>query len=71
MNKPPSEGQEFVIGTVNCACANQSNLDAQITRLFEPWSGSLPFEVCVIDDKYITHKEDVSDVELQTVDIFN
>ena len=71
MNEPPPEGQQFVIGTVDCARANQSNLDAQIARLSEPWSGSLPFEVRIMEDKYVTHKEDVSDLELQTVDIVN
>ena len=71
MNEPPPEEQQFVIGTVDCARANQSNLDAQIARLSEPWSGSLPFEVRIMEDKYVTHKEDVSDLELQTVDIVN
>ena len=71
MNDPPPDGSKYVHGTVNCVRANQSNVDAQITCLFEPWSGSLPFDVRVIDDNYVIHKEDVSDVQLQPVDIVN
>jgi hypothetical protein len=44
-------------------------LDVQITRLSKPWSGSVPFNIRVIDDAMVTHEGDVSDVKLQTVDI--
>jgi hypothetical protein len=77
MNHPPLAGSQPVHGSVNCspliaaATANQPKLDAQITLLSEPWSGSLPFPVRVIDDPTVTHKEDVSDVKLQVVDIVN
>ena len=70
MGDPPPNGSQPVHGSVNrsplidAARSNQSNLDAQITYLTKPWSGSFPFDVCVIDDTKVTHKEDVLDMKL-------
>ena len=47
------------------------NLDEEITQLSQPWLASLPFHGCVIENDKVTHLDDVSDVELQSVDMFH
>ena len=44
-------------------------MDEQISDLSQPWLVSLLFNVCVIENDTVTHLDDVSDVDLQSVDI--
>ena len=72
MNHAPPAGPYPAPGPVHCsplvaaASVTQSKVDLQISRLSEPWAGSLPFQVRIIHDG---HKGDVAGVQLQTIDI--
>ena len=71
MEDPPPNCFQLDHGLVNCsplidtAYANQSTFDAQITCLLKPYPGSLSFDVSVIGDTMVTHKEYVTYMKLQ------
>ena len=62
MDRSPSDGS-------SSAHIHRSKLDEQFTELSQPFLASLPFNVCVVENDTVTHLDDVSDVELQSVDI--
>ena len=61
-NGPPGHGS-------TSAQIHRLKVDEQISQLSQPWLASLPFTVRIIENDTVKHLEDVSDVELQHVDI--
>ena len=48
---------------------HRSKVNEKISELSQPWLASLPFNVRVINNDNVTHLDDVSRVDLQSVDI--